>query len=212
MTKLVIIRHGESIYNLEHRYTGQCDVPLTERGMLQAKITAEHVLQNYKIDAIYSSDLSRAVNTARPIADALGLPINTDERLREVYAGEWQERLFSEIKLTCKEEYERYKNSGGYERTPGGESMADVLERAHAAVLDIIRENEGKTVLISSHNGPIKALEAPFLNQKLHETASVSNNSVTEVDCDGGKYTVVKLGYDEHLTGLITQFTDKTAN
>ena len=180
--------------------------------MLQAEITAEYVLKNYKIDAIYSSDLSRSVKTAQPIADALGLPIKTDARLREIHAGDWQDRLFSEIKVTCKEEYDRYRESGGYARTPNGESLEDVLNRAYAAVLDIIRENEGKTVLISSHNGPIKSLAVPFLGQKLHETESVSNNSVTEVDCDGGKYTVVKLGYDEHLSGITTSFTEKTAN
>ena len=212
MTKLIFIRHGQSTYNLEHRYTGQLDIPLTEKGVRQAEITAEYVLKNYKIDAIYSSDLSRSVNTAKPIADALGLPIKTDARLREIHAGDWQDRLFSEIKETCKEEYDKYVSSGGCVRTPNGESLEDVLNRTYAAVLDIIRENEGKTVLISSHNGPIKTLAVPFLGQKLPDTKSVSNNSVTEVDCDGGKYTVVKLGYDEHLSGMITAFTEKTAN
>ena len=212
MTKLIIIRHGESIYNLEHRYTGQIDVPLTEKGVLQAKITANYILENYKIDEIYSSDLSRAVNTAKPIADALGLPIKTDKRLREIDAGDWHNRLFSEIKVTEKEAYDKYVSSGGLARTPNGESLLDVLNRTYEAVLDIIRENEGKTVLISSHNGPIKTLAVPFLGQKLPDTKSVSNNSVTEVDCDGGKYTVVKLGYDEHLKGMITAFTEKTAN
>lgn len=212
MTKLVIIRHGESTYNLERRYTGQTDVPLTEKGVLQAKITADYVLKNYKIDAVYASDLDRAIETARPIAEALGLPINTDARLREIHAGMWQGMLFADVKSTYAEEYEKYKQSGGYIRAPKGESLEDVLNRSYAAILDIIRKNDGKTVLVSAHNGSIKVLAVPFLNQKLHETASLSNNSVTEVDCDNGKYSVIKLGYDGHLGELVTSFKEKTAN
>lgn len=212
MTRLILIRHGESLYNLEKRYTGQTDVPLTEKGVLQAKITADYIIENYKIDEIYSSDLSRAVETARPIADALGLTIKTDERLREIYAGEWQKLLFSEVKARYPEEYEEYKRSEGLKRTRGGESLIDVQERAYSAVLDIIRDNPGKTVLISSHNGPIKALLAKLLGIGLPEMKSVSNNSVSEVLCEGGKYEVIKLGYDGHLGELVTSFKEKTAN
>lgn len=212
MTRLILIRHGESLYNLEKRYTGQTDVPLTKKGILQAKITADYILENYKIDAIYSSDLIRAIDTARPIAVALGLPIKTDSRLREIYAGEWQGMLFSDVSVRYAKEYEEYKIGAGLKRTHGGESLYDVQVRAHSAVLDIIRDNPDKTVLISSHNGPIKALTAPFLNIELPETPSVSNNSVTEVLCDGGKYEVIKLGYDGHLGKLVTKFKEKTAN
>jgi probable phosphoglycerate mutase len=180
--------------------------------VFQAKITADYILKNYKIDAIYSSDLIRAIDTARPIAVALGLPIKTDSRLREIYAGEWQGMLFSDVSVRYAEEYEEYKRSAGLKRTHGGESLLDVLGRTYEAVLDIIRENEGKTILVSSHNGPIKALTAPFLNIELPETQSVSNNSVTEVLCDNGKYEVIKLGYDGHLGELVTKFKEKTAN
>lgn len=212
MTRLILIRHGESTYNLEKRYTGQTDVPLTEKGVLQAKITADYILENYKIDEIYSSDLNRAIETARPIADSLGLPIKTDGRLREIYAGEWQGLLFSEVKARYPEEYAEYKNSEGLRRTRGGESLLDVQERAYPALLDIIRDNPEKTVLISSHNGPIKSLLAKFLGITLPEMNSVSNNSVSEVICEGGKYEVIKLGYDEHLGELVTSFKEKTAN
>ncbi len=212
MTRLIFIRHGESLYNLERRYTGQTDVPLTEKGVLQAKITADYILENYKTDVIYSSDLVRAVETARPIADALGLPIRTDSRLREINAGIWQGMLFADVKKEYTEEYASYKESGGYQRAPEGESLLDVLERTYEAVLDIIRENEGKTVLISSHNGPIKTLAVPFLKKELPDTESVSNNSVTEVLYDGEKFEVIKFGYDGHLGTLTTSFKEKTAN
>ena len=87
MTKLILIRHGERVFNLKARYTGQTDVPLTEKGIEQAKITAEYILKNYKIDAVYSSDLARAIDTARPVAEPLGLKIKTDN-------GVWEAELY----------------------------------------------------------------------------------------------------------------------
>lgn len=89
MTKLLFVRHGESIYNNASKFTGQKDIPLTELGEKQAEVTGKFLWENYPIDAVYSSDLSRAVNTAKPLADKLGLPIHTDPRFREIDLGEW---------------------------------------------------------------------------------------------------------------------------
>ena len=212
MTKLILIRHGESLFNLEKRYTGQLDVPLTEKGLEQAKITADYLLKNYKIDEIYSSDLSRAIETAKPIAEPLGIKIKTDVRLREIYAGAWQGLLFSEVKEKHREDYELYKANPATGRSTGGESMADVLRRVHAAILDIVRDNPEKTVLVSFHNGPLKALQAPLLGIGLNETKNLTNNSITEVDFDGDVCKIIRLGYDGHLGNLSTGFTEKTAN
>ena len=212
MTKLILIRHGESTYNLEKRYTGQTDVPLTEKGITQAQITADYILKNYKIDAVYSSDLSRAVDTAKPIAEPLGLTIKTDARLREIYAGKWQGLLFSEVREVYPDDYAAYKVDREISKTTGGEGMADVRERALRAVLDIVEENPGKTVLVSAHNGSLMALQSPFLGISLNEIKNLSNNCITEVNCEGSKFEVVKLGYDEHLGNLTTSFKDRTAN
>ena len=212
MTKLILIRHGESVFNLKKRYTGQLDVPLTEKGIEQAKITAEYILKNYKIDAVYSSDLSRAVETARPVAVALGLDIKTDRRLREINAGKWQGLLFAAVKEKYKEEYEFYVRNPMIATTPNGEGKLDVLERAYAAILDIAAENNGKTVLVSFHNGPLKFLQIPMLGIGFDDIKSLPNNSITEVDVEGEDFKVIKLGYDGHLGELSTTFTEKTAN
>ena len=90
--------------------------------------------------------------------------------------------------------------------------MSDVLNRAYAAVLDIIAENDGKTVLVSTHNGPLMALQVPLLGIDISERKSLYNNSITELDCDGESFTVIKLGYSEHLDGLLTGFKSTTHN
>ncbi len=212
MTKLILIRHGQSEYNLIRRYTGQTDVELTEKGRVQAKITGDYILENYKIDEIWSSDLKRAIDTAKPIADALGLEIKTDKRLREIYAGDWQGMLFSEVEEKFAEEYAYYKANKSISRTPNGEGMCDVLPRVEEAVREIAERCDGKCVLISTHNGPIMALEVPMLGKDLQEITSLSNNSITEADYENGSFKVIKLGYDGHLKGIITKFKSNNEN
>ena len=83
MTRFIIIRHGLSVYNEARRFQGHLDIPLHAIGLEQADASAKYVLENYKIDRVYSSDLCRASRTAQPIADGLGLPLELDKRLRE---------------------------------------------------------------------------------------------------------------------------------
>ena len=212
MTRLILIRHGESEYNLIRRYTGQTDVMLTDKGRLQAKITADYILESYKIDEIISSDLIRAIDTARPIADALGLEIKTDKRLREIYAGDWQGLLFADVEKIYAEEYAEYKKNRETSRTPNGEGLCDVQKRTWEAILDIAREGEGKTVLVSTHNGPLMSLIVKLYGKTLNETTSLSNNSVTEIEYENGEFRVIKCGYDEHLKELNTKFSSSTHN
>ena len=212
MTRLLIVRHGESLYNLEKRYTGQTDVPLTEKGRVQAELTAKYVLQNYSVDVVYSSDLCRAIDTAKPVAEPLGLEIKTDPRLREMYAGKWQGILFSEVRELFKEDYDLYKSDKNKGRTTGGESMLDVRDRAYAAIKDIAEENPGKTVFVATHNGTLMAIQSPILNIDINDVQSTSNNSVTELIYEGGSFKIVKFDYTEHLGDLVTSFKSKTHN
>ena len=214
MTKLVIVRHGESLFNLTRQYTGQTDVPLTEKGITQAKITAEYILQNYKIDEVYSSDLCRAIDTARPVAEPLGLDIKTDNRLREINAGIWQGMYFADVREKYKEEYALYQSDRATQRTPGGEGLFDVQKRTLEAIDDISKTNDGKTVMIATHNGPLMTISTKLQGQSLNEAKSLSNNSITEIDYENGEYTIVKLGFDGHLGSLVTSFDkkDKAAN
>ena len=95
-TKLILIRHGQSIGNLTKRFLGHTDLDLSELGYLQANCTAEY-LKNEKIDIIYSSDLIRAYNTAVPHAKIRGLDINTSIHLRENFVGEWENMFVDDI-------------------------------------------------------------------------------------------------------------------
>ena len=209
MVKFIIVRHGFSVYNKEHRFSGQRDVPLDEIGVRQAARNAEYILAHYPmIDCIYSSDLSRAYNTVKPVADALGLPITTDEGLRELYIGSWEGQLIAEVKEKHPEEMAFYRSPRPDARCGGdGETKQALRERITGCMARIAAENDGKTVLIGSHGGAIRALCCAWMGYTIENSASVptlKNASLTVVNYDSatGKAEFELYGYADHLGEL----------
>ncbi len=205
MTRLIISRHGYSTYNETRMYTGQVDVPLTELGLRQAKVTADYVASKYKIDAIYSSDLQRAMSTAIPLSQALGLPVICEPKLREIYGGLWENLYMPEIEETYCDDYQIYKSTIGLARCTGGESFAELQKRALDGIEKIVNENKDKTVFVSTHGGVLLALTAHWMGiplEKMHETPPATNSSLTEVICHQETYQLVSYSFDEHLGSL----------
>ncbi len=202
MTKLIFVRHGYSEYNQLKKFTGHLDIPLATLGKEQAEVTTKYVQSAYKIDAVYSSDLSRAVQTAQPVATALGLPIVTDERLRELHLGVWTDMYIAEVKEKYPAEWEVYQNGG---RCLGGESEQELQIRAVQAVREIAQKNEGKMVLITTHGGTLRAI-LRYCYQSAGEDENLApiatNNSVTEIHYTNGEFRIVKVSYDEFLNEL----------
>lgn len=199
MVKFIIIRHGYSQFNKEHRYTGQADVPLDELGVWQAKRTAKYVLANYRIDSIYSSDLCRAIDTAKPVAEALDLPIHQEKELREIYFGRWQGRPAEEVRQDP--EYQLWE-AGGESDCGAWESKAALRERVKAVFAEIAEENEGKTVLIATHGGVVEAAMREWLNLPAAEKIAFPGNasvSVVTYDLQTHAAQVLLVGYREHL-------------
>lgn len=205
MTKFVLIRHGYSEFNHLKKFAGQLDVALTPLGVRQAEITGEYILKNYQIDAVYASDLSRAIDTAKPVANALGLPVHTDKRLRELDVGVWTNMFFTQVREQYAVEYAEYRNGG---RCLGGESMAQLQTRAVQALRDIASLHENQTVLVASHGGTIRAILRFVYGYSLEEMNKlpiVPNNSITELYFDKGAFEVVNFAYEDHLISLKTE-------
>ncbi|HBF86320.1 MAG TPA: hypothetical protein DDW54_01420 [Clostridiales bacterium] len=212
MTKLILIRHGYSLYNKIKKYTGQTDVPLTEEGLSQAEKTAEYVAENYRVDRIISSDLKRCVDTVKPLSERTGVEIETEKGLREIAGGLWEGKTVEEIKALFPEDYDAYVNDIGNARCTGGESFVEVADRAYKTIDGIARENDGKNVVICTHNGVIIGFFAAIFNatrEEMQNIDGVTNDSVTEIDYENGKYTVIKRSYDAHLGALKTVVTEK---
>ena len=204
MTRFIIIRHGRTAANKGAYFAGQMDVPLLDEGEEQAKRTAQYVLENYRVDCIYSSDLMRTCQTVQPIADSLGLPIYTCKELREVNVGNWQGRLRVDIQRENPEQYAQYVSNIGSFRFDGGEGFADVMERARLALARIAKENDGQNVVIGTHGGVIRSLYAVWNGlpaSQIKEAPLVPNCSITIVEYDNdGHTTCLRFASDEHLS------------
>jgi broad specificity phosphatase PhoE len=168
MTRLLLIRHGETDWNHEGRWHGQLDVPLNARGEQQAERLAE-LLEDQPVQAVYSSDLQRAVETARRLANDKSVPLVLDHRLREIDQGKWQGLRVADIMEMYGPEYQsgwRDSLDGG---PPGGETARQVQERALQAVAEIVRRHPDETVAVVSHGFTIAMVRLHFIGLPIQE-------------------------------------------
>lgn len=162
MTQLILIRHGETAWNIQGRYQGQTDIPLSTEGSAQARSVANR-LKKEKIDALYASDLQRAVVTAKTIAQDRGLPVVSDARLRETSFGIWEGLTRKEIQEQYDELYQERRTKFLSTRVPDGELPEEVLTRAFAAIYDIITKHPKGKVVIVSHGGALRLVLCKIL-------------------------------------------------
>ena len=207
MTEILLIRHGQSVSNLEKYFTGSADIPLTELGRTQARQTAEYISAHYKVDVVYASDLSRAFETGKAVADLFGLPVIPDKSLREIFAGQWERVHFVDLEKRFPETFKVWQTDVGNAHPDGGESVAQLQQRILESVTRIARENDGKTVVIATHATPVRVLQCHCEGKSLGEMAKipwVGNASVTRVEYQDGKLTLLEAGFEGHLGRLTT--------
>ena len=208
MTTLLLIRHGFSTSNEDGTLTGQIDVPLTPLGVLQGEAAARYVFDHYAVDAIWSSDLSRALDTVRPLAQLTGLPIKTDACLREMNCGAWSGRPISDLIAAYGDAYHEWANASDRVTPEGGESWSMLSRRALDAVIRIAEAEQGRTVAIATHGGTIKALRGAYLGIPTEEWREklpfAPNASVTVVEYEDGVFRE-KAIVDGYLGKLKTE-------
>ena len=168
MTRFILIRHGETDWNIEGRWQGQASVPLNERGREQAFQIAR-ALAGIKIAAIYSSDLSRARETAEALASTSKLKVQFDVRLREIHQGKWQGLLVSEIQARYAEAFQQRMADPMSVAPPGGETALQVMERVVAAIEEIRQMHSDETVAVVSHGFAIACLLAHYQNLSIEK-------------------------------------------
>ena len=205
MTRFIVIRHGQSMSNLEGYFTGQTNTPLSPTGRKQAELTADYILSTYKFDKVYASDLSRAYDTAKAVADRVGMEVIPHVGLREIYAGKWEGVSFKELNDTNCEAWQVWRSNVGKCRCPGGESVAEVRERTVKTFTEIAEANEGKTIVIGTHATVLRTLICHCMGidaDGMKTLSWVPNASVTVVEYDSGELRIAVPTYDKHLEGL----------
>lgn len=180
-TRLILVRHGETEEAARGRCVGRLDAGLSERGRLQAGALASQ-FRTAGLAAVYSSTSRRAVDTARPTAEACGLALQPLEELCEVDFGALEGLTFDEVEARFPETWRDWMESPATVHFPDGESLALVRDRARRACARIALRHAGLAVVAFSHGGPIRALVGEALGAKeaevfglavLHGSASV---------------------------------------
>lgn len=203
-TTVCLIRHGESQANLRDAFLGHGNLELTERGRAQAELAAAF-LKDKGADAIYSSDLSRAHETAKATAALLGLEVTTDPQLREVDAGDWDFLTFSELREKFTESFRVWTEDLENAVCDGGESVKQLRERILSAVTRIAEENEGKRVLIFSHGTPIRLMGAHAMGKGIGEIPWPANASTTTLEYENGCFRMVEYSREDYMGELVTK-------
>jgi broad specificity phosphatase PhoE len=161
MTIIVLIRHGETDWNIEGRYQGQADPPLNARGVLQAQQLAEE-LKKSDLQILYTSPLLRAKQTAQVLSDKLRIPEIDEPRLMEIHQGDWQTRLRSEIEALYPEIFKKWGTNPWQITPPGGEHLSEVQIRVTAAINDILRSNTHQKIGLVTHRIPIALIKVRY--------------------------------------------------
>lgn len=208
MTKLLLIRHGESEANNKGFFAGQYDAPLMPKGFEQAEKTAKYIVEKYAPTKIYASDLQRAYCTAMPISRLTGMDITTHQGLREIYAGKWQKMTFNDLEKKFPDEYSVWLKDIGNACCTGGESVMDLGERVMETLTAIAKENYGETIAIATHATPIRAAQTIIQDGDICHMKNVpwvSNGSVTVFEYNG-EWKCVSVSEDGHLGADRTVF------
>lgn len=157
MTRLFIVRHGQTAWNKEKVFRGRVDVPLNEQGIKEAEAVAE-ALKNEDISVIYSSPLSRAVQTAEPTAKLKGLEIIKLDGITDMNFGVWEGRRLEDVEKEDMDKYRMWVERPAELLIPNGETLKEVQNRALNAVKEIIDKHPSQTVMLVSHRVVCKLL------------------------------------------------------
>ena len=202
MTRLILTRHGETIWNLEKKVQGFQDSPLSQLGIAQAKALAKR-LKSEGITKLYSSDLPRAHHTALEIGREIGLAdVKTMAGLREMSFGQWEGKQWDSLRDDDALLFAQWENEPHLVQLPDGELMSDVLRRAWLCLEEIIHMHPNETVCIVSHGITVKLLITKALGYEMHqlfETPWQHNTAVNIFEVENGLFNSILVADCAHL-------------
>ncbi len=151
MTRIILVRHGETEWNRVERFRGRADVPLNPTGLAQADATGRRIAAEWQPDAIYTGPLARTFRTAEAIAAHCQLPIEVEARLVDIDYGSWQGLAPGEVRTRWPEALDTWYSAPHVAQIPEGETLEDVQVRAMAAVNELAARHVDQTIVLVSH-------------------------------------------------------------
>jgi len=205
-TRLIAVRHGETAWNVDTRIQGHIDIGLNAKGLWQAA-QAGRVLAEEPIAAVYSSDLTRARETAEAIAAPRGLPVRLDATLRERAFGSFEGRTFAEIEIDLPEQALRWRKRDPAFAPDGGESLLTFRERITGTVARIAALHPGELIAVVAHGGVMDVLYRAATGQELQapRTWQLTNAAINRLLWTPQGLSLVGWGDDAHLAHALDE-------
>ncbi|MEN6320041.1 MAG: histidine phosphatase family protein [Syntrophaceae bacterium] len=201
MTRIILVRHGQTEWNRVERFRGQADVPLNETGLVQAEITGKRIAAEWKPEAIYSSPLSRAVRTAEMIAGHFDLPVKVHPDLIDIDYGKWQGLTPDEVREQWPEMIDDWYNKPSSSRIPGGETLEELRIRALKTINELVKWHDGQTIVVVGHTviNRIILLGVLGLRNDRFWRLRQDTCAVNSFEAEGGDFTLLSLNDTSHL-------------
>ena len=202
--RFIVVRHGETQWNIESRIQGHTDSPLTATGLSQAEAIAQRLAKE-SFDVLVSSDLGRAMHTAAAIARCCNHTVIADPRLRERSFGAGEGMTYGEVDYHWPDAFSRVRETDPDFAIPGGESRRRFHERIRDAFAALAREHDGRRVAVVCHGGVLAALyrlihDIPVARPHAIPIANASYNALS---CDADAWTVEAWGDVAHLPAVV---------
>ncbi len=200
-TRIVAVRHGETAWNVDARIQGQLDIQLNDTGRWQARCVGQ-ALASEPLSAVYSSDLGRAHETARAIADAAGIPVIAHTGLRERRFGIFEGKTFDEIHQTWPDHAHNWKKRiPDWEPPQGGESLLQLRERVTRTVSDLASRHRGEQIAVVAHGGVLDTLYRIATGQDVNSprTWQLPNGAINRLLWTPEGFTLVGWSDTQHL-------------
>lgn len=211
MTKLVLVRHGQTDANARRIWQGWTESPLSALGVKQAEATARHLAAiGERFDHLVSSPLQRAHHTAQILGQAIGLLPTVDQRLKEMGFGEIEGLTFEEFEARYPEVHRQWLERSDLSFTwPGGESRAGFHRRVQRAAKEILNRHQGKKIVLVAHGGTLRAILAHLFPEELGQWWSygLGNCSLTRIDWTANGPQLAMLSDVAHLSDLASEDT-----
>lgn len=201
MTRIILVRHGETEWNRIERFRGSADIPLNENGLKQAELLARRVLAAWKPAAVYSSPLSRAIKTAEAIAFPLNLRVKIHPGLSDINYGEWQGLTPEEVRSRWPELFMRWQTVPDKLYFPGGESLSERQKIGITAVREIAASHPGETVVCVGHTVINRLIILGLLGLDLSYFWRLrqDNCALNVLECRNDQFVAVTLNETGHL-------------